>query len=533
MAATSFKQRKTPGVYVTEFDAFPPSVVGVETAVPAFIGYTAKAEVSGKPMFLKPVKIGSLADYEAIFGGAFEPKYDVAAVSAPVGADDYDFKVCTATGTNGECTAWDYYAVTQTSDSNFYLYNSLRMFFDNGGGTCYIVSVGDYTAGGTQPDGVSVTLADLQNGLTAIADQMGPTMLVVPDGVLIDSIVNFGTLATDMLSQCAELQDRVAILDVWGTQDLNQSSTTFQAELDALIEAFQVAVGDNFLNYGMAYFPFLNTSVVRAEEIDYTNFSDTGLATMTTLLTAQAAELYSGAKKVQVDGYIADMSDPDKDVQTTNQNLVNALPLMKQVENIIAFKSGLLPPSGAMAGIFTLIDQTRGVWNAPANTSLVSVISPTVKLNDKQQGDLNLPLNGKAVDVLRQFTGRGTVVWGARTLDGNSADWRYIQVRRTLVYVEQSIKNALNPFVFAANDGNTWVTVISMVSNFLQGLWSRGGLMGATPAEAYSVECGIGSTMTAQDVLDGYMIVQVTLQMIRPAEFIELTFKQKMEGLAG
>jgi phage tail sheath protein FI len=124
------------------------------------------------------------------------------------------------------------------------------------------------------------------------------------------------------------------------------------------------------------------------------------------------------------------------------------------------------------------------------------------------------------------------VVWGARTLDGNSLDWKYIQVRRTLIYVEQSIEASLQPFVFAANDGKTWVAVTSMVSNFLQGLWSQGGLMGAKADEAFTVSCGLGSTMTPLDVLDGYMIVQVTLQMIRPAEFIELTFKQKMQGFA-
>jgi Bacteriophage tail sheath protein len=71
-----------------------------------------------------------------------------------------------------------------------------------------------------------------------------------------------------------------------------------------------------------------------------------------------------------------------------------------------------------------------------------------------------------------------------------------------------------------------------MVSSFLQGLWSQGGLMGAKASDAFTVQCGLGSTMTGQDILNGYMIVQVTLQMIRPAEFIELTFKQKMEGVS-
>jgi uncharacterized protein len=98
-----------------------------------------------------------------------------------------------------------------------------------------------------------------------------------------------------------------------------------------------------------------------------------------------------------------------------------------------------------------------------------------VKLNDGQQGSLNEPLNGKAVNVIRYFTGRGTVVWGVRTLDGNSQDWRYIQIRRTIVYIEQSIKQALNPFVFAGNDGQTWVAVVLTISGFLQQVWTQGG----------------------------------------------------------
>jgi phage tail sheath protein FI len=224
-------------------------------------------------------------------------------------------------------------------------------------------------------------------------------------------------------------------------------------------------------------------------------------------------------------------SAPDG-VAKINQNLLAALPLLGDILNVLAFKNDILPPSGAMAGVYSRVDTSRGVWNAPANVTLSSVTMSTYKLNDAQQGDLNLPVDGKAIDALREFTGRGTVVWGGRTLDGNSNDYRYIQVRRTLIYIEQSIKIALNQFVFAPNDANTWVAVVSMVSGFLLGLWQQGGLMGASPAEAFGVECGLGSTMTGQDILNGYMIVQVTLQMQRPAEFIELIFKQKMEGIA-
>jgi hypothetical protein len=345
-----------------------------------------------------------------------------------------------------------------------------------------------------------------------------------------------------MLAQCHLLQDRVAILDVYGAGVLNQQHTGWELEMYALVEAFHEGVGDAYLNYGMAYFPFLKTTIVQPDEINYTNFNINDAAQLDLLqgiLDDQADLLYAGKPQQRdtVKSYVADMkSDPDKpktpaEVTRLNQNLVNAIPLFKEMQDVMIMKVSLMAPSAAMAGVYTFTDSTRGVWNAPANVPLNSVVAPNVKLNSDQQGELNVPLDGKAINVIRQFAGRGPVVWGARTLDGNSNDWRYIQVRRTLIYIEQSIEAALQPFVFAANDGKTWVAVTSMVSNFLQGVWSQGGLMGAKADEAFTVTCGLGSTMTPMDVLEGYMIVQVTLQMIRPAEFIELTFKQKMQGL--
>jgi phage tail sheath protein FI len=164
--------------------------------------------------------------------------------------------------------------------------------------------------------------------------------------------------------------------------------------------------------------------------------------------------------------------------------------------------------------------------------SLADVIGPKVLLTDEDQGNYNAPLNGNAIDILRAMINRGTVVWGARTLDGNSLDYRYIQVRRTLIYIEQSIKEALQQFVFAANDGGTWATVTSAISNFLTQLWQAGGLMGDKASDAFSVKCGVPSTMSGLDVLNGYMIVNVTVQMIHPAEFIELTFTQTMQGVS-
>ncbi len=174
--------------------------------------------------------------------------------------------------------------------------------------------------------------------------------------------------------------------------------------------------------------------------------------------------------------------------------------------------------------------QPARVWNAPANVSVAMVDDVTIAVSDAEQGGLNVPLDGFAVNVIRSFSGRGVIVWGARTLDGNSQDYRFIQVRRTLIYIEQSIKAALQPFIFEPNAPTTWAAVSAMISNFLTGLWSQGGLMGDKASDAFQVSVGMGSTMTAQDILDGTMRITLTLQMTRPAEFIVLTFEQQMEG---
>lgn len=531
----AYLDRKTPGVYVTELNAFPPSVVGVDTAIPAFIGYTEKAEVIvGKPEFNKPIKISSMADYMSIFGVGFKPLYDIEAAPADAAEKGtYDFKIY-----DSKKNETNYYVLTQTGTSQFNLYNSMRLFYANGGGTCYVVSVGDYTNGGTAPTGVSIEQGKLEAGLAAVAEQVGPTMLVVPEAILLANngtedkpweSAQYQSIVQKMLEQCGSLQDRVAILDVYGSQYATKEN------LDAIKQRFWLDVGDKALSYGMSYFPFLETTVVPISDFNYMNISKPS-ETLKEVLTWENINLYGedSSRNIAVQADIDKLALPPEsiDVTTLNQNLAASLPLLTNILNVIVSKNDQLPSSGAMAGVFTYTDANKGVWNAPANIALSAVSRPSYKLTAEQQGDMNLPVNGKAIDALREFPGRGTVVWGARTLDGNSNDWRYIQVRRTLIYIEQSIKNAMDPYVFAPNDGNTWVKVTSMVSAFLQGLWSRGGLMGATASEAFTVQCGLGSTMTPQNILDGYMIVQVTVQMIRPAEFIELTFKQQMQGMS-
>lgn len=539
-------QRRTPGVYVTELSAFPPSVVGVETAVPAFIGYTEKAVQNGKSVSNKPVAINSLADFHEVFGGDFAPKFHIAKKPASADSATGNVKDIKAEFTLGGTS----YTVTQSRDARFYLYNNMRLFYANGGGKCYVVSAGTYD-GATK--GVELKL--LQNGVDNIRDEVGPTMLVVPDALLLAED-GFKALVPQMLNQCGQLGDRVAILDVYGSDDFPTKGIT------ELVKGFREAVGTEYLSYGIAYFPCLHTSVIQPSDMSLSSFDLGDKDTLTNLKNAlddevkvpepDKAKLSPKAQGLvdAIDGN-PDAKPPIKGLEdlykamsgsaatpadllaweALNKNLIAHIPALSQLLALLADKLNIQPASGAMAGIYTHVDANRGVWNAPANISLTGVVGPIVKITSEDQEDLNVPLDGKAINAIRDFVGRGTLVWGARTLDGNSNDYRYIQVRRTLIYVEQSIKAALNQFVFAPNDGQTWVAVTAMISNFLTSLWTAGGLMGGKASEAFSVQCGLGSTMTGNDILNGYMRVQVTLQMIHPAEFIELTFTQKMQGV--
>ena len=212
-----------------------------------------------------------------------------------------------------------------------------------------------------------------------------------------------------------------------------------------------------------------------------------------------------------------------------HKSLVSMSPLYNAVMTEARNRLNLLPPSAAMAGVYTMVDNSRGVWKAPANVSLNGVVSPQVSISHEDQEDLNVTTQGKSINAIRSFIGEGVLVWGARTLDGNSLDWRYINVRRTMIMLEESCRLAAKAMVFEPNVANTWVTIKSMIASFLTGIWKRGGLAGAVPDDAFSVHVGLGETMTPEDILEGVLRVTVLVAISRPAEFIEITFQQQMQ----
>jgi uncharacterized protein len=165
-----------------------------------------------------------------------------------------------------------------------------------------------------------------------------------------------------------------------------------------------------------------------------------------------------------------------------------------------------------------------------ANVSVSSIFGPSINITSAEQESLNIdPTTGKSINVIRSFTGRGTLVWGSRTLAGNDNEWRYVPVRRLFIYVEESIKKATEFVVFEPNTANTWLRVKGMIEAFLTGLWRDGALAGATTKEAFFVRVGLGATMSTDDILNGRMIVEVGMAAVRPAEFIILKFEHKLQ----
>ena len=546
---------KTPGVYIVEKSAFPNSVVEVATAVPAFIGYTEKADNMGKSLDNTPWRITSMADFHKYFGFGPKPMFEIGVEeqkadegeekNAQGKKEKTESKSDESTDKPGKTERITFafdgkdYHLTQSS-GKYLLYYCMLMFYQNGGGPCYIVSVGNYSDSGN-----NIEFDPLNKGIETLVKEQEPTMVVIPDSMLLkkDDCINLQQMA---LAHCGgKMKNRVAILDVWqGYKDRQDPSGD-------CIAKFRNGLGINYLDYATAYFPWVNTTIVQDRELSFGNINnpDKLQAFLMEELGLQdidpevkdddpPALITAKAKRKNIDDIAKEWEkeDPQKtpeDIETAksmlNKSLVAMSPLFNNFLAEIKNWLNLLPPAAAMAGIYTMVDNSRGVWKAPANVSLNAVVSPAVNITHDEQEDLNVTPMGKSVNAIRTFIGEGTLVWGARTLDGNSLDWRYINVRRTMIMLEESIKLAAKAYVFEDNVGTTWSTIKSMIRNFLTGIWKRGGLAGAVPDDAFGVFVGLGETMTPEDILEGILRVTVLVAMVRPAEFIEITFQQQMQ----
>lgn len=186
-----------------------------------------------------------------------------------------------------------------------------------------------------------------------------------------------------------------------------------------------------------------------------------------------------------------------------------------------AKRSAYFPPSGAMAGIYARSDNERGVHKAPANEVVRGCTGLSTLYNTGEQDILN-PMG---VNLIRSFPGRGIRVWGARTISSNGL-WKYLNVRRLFIYIEESIRVNTNWVVFEPNSETLWGRVTRTIESFLATCWRDGALAGTSPEQAFFVECGL-TTMTQDDIDNGRLICQIGIAPVKPAEFVIFRITQK------
>lgn len=569
----------TPGVYVEEVSTLPSSVVPVPTAIPVFIGYTDHVEVDGNLITsfpTNPIRVESFMEFQNIFGGAYSETFTATLTTANV---DVSVERTTAT--------------TDSGAEDFRLFYNMQMYFANGGGPCYIISAGSYADGPVDKDVLYNSIAKAEQvdeiTLVVVPEAMASSLdnsdrRVVYDGMLahcakmqdrfslLDVLVDTDPMGPNTIANDAEIFRNDAV----GANNLSYGAAYYPSFDSALSFSYtnadvEIDASDLRLPASVQAFDGLSLNDVKnGNGLFATATIDLSGATFP-LSTSPDATVTINGEIVNVAG--AADSDAVKTLINANSSisplllatessdvitltsLFSSQPLKVSVDNIspapiaypvvaIAPDKALynqivseldsfaleLYPSSTMAGIYAAVDNSRGVWKAPANTSVSFVDSLNRNIKDSDQGGLNVdPTSGKSIDAIREFPGRGMLVWGARTLDGNSNDFRYVNVRRTLIFIEDSCKHASEFVVFEPNDKNTWIRVKGMIGNFLTNLWRDGALVGAKPEQAFFVQVGLGETMTAQDILEGRMIVLIGVAISHPAEFILLRFEHKLQ----
>ncbi|MFN8395720.1 MAG: phage tail sheath subtilisin-like domain-containing protein [Bacteroidia bacterium] len=188
-------------------------------------------------------------------------------------------------------------------------------------------------------------------------------------------------------------------------------------------------------------------------------------------------------------------------------------------------------PSAAAAAAYSVTDQDRGIWKAPANVPVTGVLGLSQRLEIQEMGQLYSPEDGRAVNLLRALHGRGVYVWGARTLAGLNAQAQHVNVRRLQSFIESTLRNRTMFAVFEPNNMRTWLVIRGIFDTFLKEIWESGGLAGGRKEQAYTIQIGLGETMTQADIDEGRMIAHVQIAPKRPAEFISLRIFHQVQSL--
>ena len=569
----------TPGVSVEEITRLPNSVSLIDTAIPVFIGYTEEIPAD----HTRPFQISSLLEFEKYFGKAKKEKIqlkDTADGGMELVVPEvkflmyYSLQMYFANG-GGPCqivSAGDYTSgQVQLAD----LKNGLEKITDASDPKLIIF-----------PDALSLSESDfysIYNEAIGKAESTAKSWFV-----LLDTYHGNSAAGSDHLNTIANFRNEVKLtthaaayfphlttvlnytfdetetaIEHAGLQAEGQSAASLYAgEISALDELKNLAAEE--ISGGSAealvLADLLGQAVAIAEEIYEAADGPSGGTDHAKADLEEAVEEAKAVLEAIYDGTIDDFVIPndlaaDAPVFSGEfEALKNAILAVKDeagaahgltLKSLESSHSALysrikremrslkvvLPPSSAMAGVYGRIDSTRGVWKAPAKVSLNYVLAPTEKISDQEQSDLNINNSG-SINAIRTSAGKGTLVWGARTLDGKNKTeegkdnpWKYISVRRYHDMIEMSIQKALADaeFINKPNIRRTWLLAKTMIGNFLHQQWMDGALAGNTVNEAYKVE------VYGDQNKPKTMNVTVEVALVRPAEFITLNFSHKLQ----
>ncbi|MEC5174003.1 MULTISPECIES: phage tail sheath family protein [Chryseobacterium] len=568
----------TPGISVEEITRLPNSVSLIDTAIPVFIGYTEMIpeEHTG------PRNISSLLEYEKHFGKAKKESIllrDTEDKGVEIITPDaqflmyYSLQMYFANG-GGPCeilSAGNYTSGTveladliaglnrvnhsdeprlivfpdavSLPEADFYtIYNQTIAKITSTAKNWFVIIDTYYGNSVTQSNNRN-TIANLRNNivLTTHAAAYFPHLT---------TILNYTFDETD-----------TPIVHT-GLQSEGQASAVFYAGEIAALEELKAMASEEIESVSvdaLVLADLLSQAIAIAEEINETADETSGQPLDAKADLIEAIEEAKAVLEAIYDGTIDDFVIPDDleagtpvfsgefdalidailavkdEVGAANGKTLKNLEssnsvLYHQIKKEISSLKVVLPPSAAMAGVYGRIDATRGVWKAPANVSLNYVLGPTEKVSDHEQSDMNVNDAG-SVNAIRAFTGKGTLVWGARTMDAKEKTeddqeniWKYINVRRYYDMIKLSIDRALTDgkFINEPNISQTWLRAETMIENFLNQQWMDGALAGSTAKEAYHVE------VSGDIVKAGTMNITVKIALVRPAEFIVLNFSHQL-----
>ncbi len=565
----------SPGVYVEEFDSGASPMEGVSTSTAGFIGVAEKGPKDGAP-----VLVTNFADFRRTFGGCLselefgEYRYLAYAVNqffANGGSRCYIKRVVPSDAAYAASTeavdsapvvfyakdpgAWGNKLTVKVTPSCRFKTQILAVL-NGGNANKYQVksasglAVGDVVAmidgesraetEVTGIDGDIVTLRDALNE-SAVDTSLVPTKVLCTEECDIElsydgqaekyEFVSLNTASPDFISQKLA-KSALAVAEVAVPEkavSLYELITGNKTGGEVVINLFG---GSNGTASALSANDFIGEDKGPGERSGIQSFIDnSGVSIMAVPGITDASVQMSLISHCENMGSRFAVLDIPRDMKSVNdivnyRNIFDSTfasmyhPWVK-VFDPLTKNTSAIPPSGSVAGIYARTDNSRGVWKAPAN----EVVSACVGLDANYTTGEQDILNPKGVNLIRSFPGQGIRVWGARTLSSNP-QWKYINVKRLFIFLEESIKANTNWVVFEPNDQILWLRVRRTIEVFLSGMWKNGAFAGGSESEAFFVDIG-PNTMSRDDIDNGRLICVIGVAPVKPAEFVVFRLTQK------